>query len=234
MIRVLLVDDTRLFLEALLGILEDDPEIGSVETAADPEAAALALATFRPDVVLVNSSMRALSHVLGALGPGKVPIVALGVADDEQEIIACAEAGVVGFLFCGSPLAELVPVTLGAARGETLCPPHVTTTLMRRVAALSTAAPGPPSLDRLTQREREVLGLLEQELSNKEIARRLTIEVRTVKNHVHNILEKMDVRHRGEAVARVRGSAIRRYPSPGPDPAPPRLVPAPSGVEHSG
>ncbi len=86
-----------------------------------------------------------------------------------------------------------------------LCTPRIAALLLRRVA--EAAAPRSSGLERLTPRETEIVDLIEQGLSNKQIARRLSIELATVKNHVHNILEKLEVARRGEAVARVRALA---------------------------
>ena len=86
----------------------------------------------------------------------------------------------------------------------------MTASLLRRVAALAAGNGGGLPRAQLTSREREIVGLIDRGLSNKEIARDLGIEVATVKNHVHNILEKLQVHRRGEAAARVRGIATRR------------------------
>jgi DNA-binding NarL/FixJ family response regulator len=97
---------------------------------------------------------------------------------------------------------------LRAVKGEAVCPPRIAAGLFRRVAALSSASSDQASLQseaRLTAREAEVLALIDDGLSNKQISRRLYIEVPTVKNHVHSILDKLGARSRGEAAARVRG-----------------------------
>lgn len=211
MIRVLLLDDTRLYLEALVDVLAVAPEIGPVETAINLEGAVRQLAAFCPDVVLLNANHRSLTAHLERLAvcADHLPIVAIGVGEDEEEIIALAEAGVTGYLFRNSSLAELIPVVKSAVRGETHCPPRITAALVRRVAILKTEGRPSRRVERLTRREYEILALIEQGLSNKEIAARLSIEIRTVKNHVHNILEKMQVRHRSEAAAQMRRSIPR-------------------------
>jgi DNA-binding NarL/FixJ family response regulator len=216
MIRVLLVDDTRLYLEALAGILAVAPDIGSVETAIDAESALQQVSAFRPDVILLNTAAACSTEVVEDVARTAidVPVVALGVGENEEEVIAWAEAGVAGYLFRGSPLSELVPIIQSAVRGETPFPPRLTATLVRRVAALASEHRPATPIDCLTRREFEVLTLIEEGLSNKEIAHRLSIEVRTVKNHVHNLLGKMHVAHRGEAAARLRRAASRPVPVP--------------------
>jgi two-component system, NarL family, nitrate/nitrite response regulator NarL len=209
MIRVLLLDDTRLYLEALADLLAAAPEIGPVGTAINLTGTERQLVVFRPDVILLNADHRSLMAHLDMLArrADHLPIVAIGAAEDEKEIIALAEAGVTSYLFRSSSLTELIPVVKSAVRGETYCPPHITAALVRRVAFLKTEGrPSSQQVDRLTQREYEILTLIEQGLPNKEIAARLSIEIRTVKNHVHNILEKLQVHHRGEAAAQMRRS----------------------------
>jgi len=91
-----------------------------------------------------------------------------------------------------------------------VCSPRVAGALLRRIAALATDGRSDRVPAHLTNREREIMGLIDEGLSNKEIAKRLRIEVATVKNHVHNILEKLQVHRRGEAAARVRAALPRR------------------------
>jgi len=91
-----------------------------------------------------------------------------------------------------------------AANGEIICPPSIVGTLFRRLAVLAAQRIPQPPLERLTRREREVALLLVHDLSNREIARQLGIEIATVKHHVHNILEKLEVNRRSEAAARIQ------------------------------
>ncbi len=127
-------------------------------------------------------------------------VIALGVVEDQDSVIACAEAGIAGYATPNSSLAELVQTIRAAARGDFSCPPHIAAGLLRRLA---TVAPRelPAYQARLTLRECEIVSLIERGLSNKEIARRLGIQLATVKNHVHNILDKLGVARRADAVA---------------------------------
>ena len=90
------------------------------------------------------------------------------------------------------------------ARGESIVSPKMAASLLRRVSTLAADRAAPPAIEELTVREREIVGLIEQGLANKQIAARLNIELATVKNHVHRILEKLDVTRRGEIAARLR------------------------------
>jgi DNA-binding NarL/FixJ family response regulator len=206
LIQLLIVDDICLYREGLAGALGQQSWVSAVRTAADAAAALEHLTSFHPDVVLLNMATAGSAAILATM-LRRVPsirVVALGVREVEGEVIACAEAGVAGYLLRQQSLAELTQVVQSVARGETLCTPRTTATLLRRLATLAAARPPVPAPGYLTAREREILVLIDQGLSNKEIARRLSIEVRTVKNHVHNIFEKLQVHRRGEAAARMR------------------------------
>jgi DNA-binding NarL/FixJ family response regulator len=110
-------------------------------------------------------------------------------------------------LTCNEPLGELLVAVEDAARGEAHCSPRVAAALLHRVRMLGQTAPVVPQAEavanRLTSRELQIVALIAQGLSNKEIATRLMIELPTVKNHVHNILSKLGVKQRADAVRRV-------------------------------
>jgi two-component system, NarL family, nitrate/nitrite response regulator NarL len=204
--RVLIVDDVSLYREALASVLGREPSIDAVETADDVDAALRRLGDAPPRVVLLNMATVRSADVLDALvgAAPRTPVVALAVSETEDEVVACAEAGVAGYLIRQDSLAALVAVIHSVAKGETLCSPRVAATLLRRVAALAGERKVQAMPARLTARERQVLQLVDAGLSNKQIARRLSIDIRTVKNHVHHILEKLQVHSRGEAAACLR------------------------------
>jgi two-component system nitrate/nitrite response regulator NarL len=205
-VSVLVVDDVRLYRDGLIALLEQEPSIAYVEGVPDTETALRSLRGREFAVVLLNmrvtNSLATCRDLVASAN--SAPIVALAVSGGDDEVVAYAEAGVSGYLLRDQPHAELVATIASAARGEVPCPPQVAAALMRRVGTLAAErhiwiGPG-----RLTPREREILDLIEQGMSNKEIARLLFIEVRTVKNHVHNLLEKLKVHRRGEAAAMLR------------------------------
>jgi two-component system nitrate/nitrite response regulator NarL len=131
-------------------------------------------------------------------------VVALALPERASEVIACAEAGASGYVTEDTSLADLVLTIQAVARGELRCSPQIAGTLFRRVAALAADSRALLPAPMLTAREFEVLSLLDDGLSNKQIAHRLCIELATVKNHVHHILGKLQVNRRGEATAYLR------------------------------
>jgi len=154
-----------------------------------------------PDVVLMDMATpdgHATVRDIRRLAPG-VPVVALGIAGLEGDVLPWVEAGVAGYVTREASLEELVAVVESAARGELQCSPGIAGSLLRRVAELAADRGPGPSATRLTTREWEIVRLIEQDLSNKQIASRLGIEVATVKNHVHNLFEKLNVHRRTEA-----------------------------------
>ncbi|MDQ5821587.1 MAG: response regulator transcription factor, partial [Actinomycetota bacterium] len=156
-----------------------------------------------------------LLDVAGGDGPGvvrsllaKAPgtmVVALGVTEADDDVLPLAEAGVAGYVTRDGTVDDLLATVESVAAGETICSPRITATLLRRVALLARDRGAAAEAKRgLTHREREIVDLIDEGLSNKEIAVRLRIELATVKNHVHNILDKLHVRRRAEAAAAVR------------------------------
>ena len=205
--RVLVVDDTRLSREALTSLLEGEPWIAALDAAGDVAATMERLRNFCPDVVLLNMATVGSLAIVGAVAGADTParVVAIGVSGSEDEVIALAEAGVAGYLLRGASRRDLAMTMHSLARGESLCPPQISTALLRRVASLAAERRSQAPGAHLTAREHQVLRLIDQGLSNRQIAQHLGIEVRTVKNHVHNLLEKLHVHRRGEAAARMRG-----------------------------
>ena len=212
MIRVLVVGKIQFFSEALaLALSRPGLEVDAL--AAAPHEAGASAALQRPDVSLIDvttpEGVEALQQVKEAFPGGR--LVALGVREVETEVLACVEAGAIGYVPPDASLTDLAYRLRRAVRDEPLASPQIVATLMRRLASLS-ANGDHTGMGALTSRELEVLRLIEQGRSNKEIATRLSIEVTTVKHHVHSILEKLSVRRRGEAAALVRagGPAVGR------------------------
>jgi DNA-binding NarL/FixJ family response regulator len=207
--RVLVVDDAILYCQMLAETLAAEASIDAVETAGNADAALKLLPDDGPrTIVLVNMGMRDSTAAAGSIARAvpAAPVIALGVSDLEDEIIACVEAGVVGCLLKEDSYADLMVLITSVARGEIRCSPRVAAALLHRVTRLSRQARSAPTPGDmlLTAREREVMQLVDAGLSNQQIAHRLSIELRTVKNHVHHILVKYQVHRRAEAAALFR------------------------------
>jgi two-component system nitrate/nitrite response regulator NarL len=209
MIRVLIVAEIRLYREGLAAMLRAESEsIDVVASAAGADDAVRAMRELVPDIVLLDMAPDNawLVRALEAAVPG-TRVVALAVPENEREVLACAEAGVAGYVTRDASVEDVAAAVESAARGEVLASPRMVATLFERIATLALER-SPESIEsRLTARELEILNLIDQGLSNKEIARLLTIELSTVKNHVHNIFEKLNVSRRSEAAARHRESS---------------------------
>lgn len=202
MIAVLIVAGIRLYREGLAFFLHNRSGISIAGTARDRGEVIAHLAGSRPGVVLVDlatDESDAIVRDIKRLAPS-LPIVALGISDREPDVMSCIEAGVAGFVSREGTPDDLANAIESAARGDLQCTPQLAGSLLRRVALLASRQPIVPTESRLTGREWEIVRLIEQNFSNKEIAVRLGIEVATVKNHVHNLLDKLQMRKRAEVV----------------------------------
>jgi two-component system nitrate/nitrite response regulator NarL len=205
-VNILLIVGTRFYREGLAEALGREASIRVVGTATAAADALTRVKSLTPDVILLDTrvaGMLDLVRTLMAASPTS-RVVALALPERDSEVLTCIEAGASGYVTEDASVADLVAIVLGVARGEMRCSPRITGTLLHRVAALASGHGHTPPLRSLTARELEVLKLLDEGLSNKQIARRLNIEVATVKNHVHHILEKLHVDRRTEATAYLR------------------------------
>ena len=209
MTSVLVITDVRLYLEGLAELLTREEEVDVVGTAGDAQEALLQVTNCHPSLALLDMTMAgALDLARRILREARTTqVLSFAGPEAEDVVVACAELGVGGYLTREASLADVIIAIDGVARGETLCSPRMAPTLFRRVGDLAQQiAHRTAPAARLTRREREVITLIDQGLSNKEIAHELCIELATVKNHVHHILEKLNVRRRGEAAAQLRTS----------------------------
>ena len=222
MLRVFVAGDIRIYRDGVIVYLRGQPRFTVVGAATTGEETLELCRQSEPDVVVLDMAMPASLDLVRSLmrlaSPPKV--VALTVPDLERAVVACAEAGIAGYVSRDGSLEDVAAAVERTARGEIVIPSSVAAGLYRRVAALAAALEvagsnggiaGGQGVE-LTPRERELMSLLERGMSNKQIAGQLGIEVATVKNHIHNILEKLHVRRRSEAVACVQRPAAL-YPS---------------------
>lgn len=208
MTRVFVISNIRLYREGLSELLARDGRL-EVVGAADLPRDQQRILDAAAEVVLLDMGIPDALEAIRwlARGPARSKVVALGVSHRSQKVVACAEAGVANYICRDSSLEELVRAVQGAVRGEFDCPPKIAAALVGRVARLAERTIVDDDLY-LTPRQLEVARLLDHGLTNQEIGGRLNIEVSTVKIHVHNIMDKLGVHHRGKAVARLHHSGL--------------------------
>jgi two-component system NarL family response regulator len=205
-VRVLVVDDQALFRRGVVVVLSGNEDIQVVGEAADGEEAVAKAQELRPDVVLMDVRMPRLSgieatrHIRRSLPSTEV--LMLTVSDDEEDLYEAVKAGANGYLLKEVAIEEIADTVRAVVRHQAVVSPSMTTKLISEFRALARRVSErddlpPPGL---TEREMQVLALMAQSRSNKEIAATLFISENTVKNHVRNILEKLHLHSRMEAV----------------------------------
>jgi DNA-binding NarL/FixJ family response regulator len=202
-IRVLVADDQALVRAGIRLLVETQPDLEVVGEAEDGLTAIGEVTRTRPDVVLMDVRMPRLDGIeaarrIVALGSGAAKVVMLTTFDVDEYVFDALSAGATGFLLKHARPEELLFGIRAAADGHALVAPALTRRLIERFAMLRPRAA--PELDRLTEREREVLVLLVRGLSNTEIAGRLFVGESTVKTHVTRIFTKLGLRDRAQAV----------------------------------
>jgi DNA-binding NarL/FixJ family response regulator len=222
MIRVLLVDDQRLVRAGFRSILDGEDDIDVVAEAADGREALQAAHDHRPDVVLMDIRMPVLDglaatrHLLEDPSLTGTKVVILTTFDLDEDVYGALRAGASGFLVKDTEPEELIHAVRVVARGDALLAPSITRRLISEFAARVTRPSAAPALDRLTDREREVLSLVAAGLSNDEIARELTLSPATAKTHVSRIMTKTGMRDRAQLVvlAYESGAVTPRWLTP--------------------
>ncbi|MFL7791192.1 MAG: response regulator [Anaerolineae bacterium] len=196
-IKVLVADDHLVVREGLVVMLQGTGEFEVVGQAFDGQEAISLAEKLHPDVILIDVQMPGIGGIEAIRQIKKrVPkaqVVVLSSFDQEEYIFQSIQAGAKGYVLKDSELEELLAVVRAAARGESLLPAHIATKLVRRVSAAKIGHD-------LTKREYEVLCLMAKGMRNREIAKKLNITERTVKNHVTQVIAKLGVKSRTEAV----------------------------------
>lgn len=205
MIRVAIVDDHPVVREGLVAALEGEPDLTIVGTAGSATTLLDRASDWRPDVIVLDFEMPGLSGSAAARDIMRaVPetrILMFTMHADDDKILSAVRAGAAGYLLKGAPAGDVAKAIRDLASGGTHFPPEIAAALARGVRTPAQAA--------LTNREREVLRLVADGLSNKQIATRLNIAERTVKYHVNSVMTKLGADNRAQAVANaVRGKLL--------------------------
>jgi DNA-binding NarL/FixJ family response regulator len=210
-VRVLVVDDHPLFLDGVRAALTGADDLELVGEARDGAGALAAAAEVAPDVVLLDIGLPDTSGIEVArtllAGRPDVRVLMMTMSDDDQTVVAALRAGARGYVVKGAGRADLLGAVRTVAGGGAVFSPAVADRLGTYFASLSTL-PGRDAFPTLTEREREVLELIARRYDNRRIARELFLSDKTVRNHVSNVLGKLDVESRGEAVIRARNAGL--------------------------
>lgn len=198
-IRILVVDDHPLFREGVVHSLTAEPDLAVVGQAASGEEALRLARDLLPDVVLLDIAMPGWGGLVTAeklaTACPAIRVVMLTVAEDEDKLVAAFSAGARGYVLKGVSARELAAVVRGVDRGEVYVSPSLAAGIL---VALTRGRPADP-LEELTDKERDILKLVGQGLTNREIGEHVHLAEKTIKHYITNILQKLQVRSRVEA-----------------------------------
>ncbi len=212
-IRLLIVDDHEPFRHGLRAMLRGETDIVVVGEAADGDTALARAELLQPDVVLMDLTMpgrngleatRSILHT-----SPHVRVLVLTMADDDESVFAALQAGARGYLLKGALKGDVLRAIRGIAAGDAIFAAAVAQRLMHYFATVRPPI-GVDAFPELTGREREVLALLAHNRSNQDVADRLGLNVKTVRNHVSNICTKLEVADRTQAMIRARDAGLGR------------------------
>ena len=210
-IRLLIADDHTLFRHGIRALLSSVADIELVGEAAGGEEAVAQAAALRPDVILMDIKMPGMNGIEATrrvlAQTSGIAVVVLTMLEDDDSVFAAMRAGARGYVVKGADEAEMLRVVRAAAGGEALFGPAIAERLM---AFFSDAGPLPRarSFPDLTDRERDVLGLIARGHSNAQIADRLFLSPKTVRNHISSIFDKLQVTDRAQAIVRAREAGM--------------------------
>jgi DNA-binding NarL/FixJ family response regulator len=210
-IRILIADDHQLFRDGLRALLTSDPEAELVGEAATGEEAIARAADLQPDVIVMDIQMPGLNGIEAVRqivrASPHVSILMVTMFDDDPSVFSAMRAGAKGYLLKGAKHAEMIRAIHAVANGEAIFSPPIAVRMMEFFNTMKPAAP-PQAFPELSDREREILGLIAQGYKNAEIADRLVLSEKTVRNHISNIFSKLQVADRAEAIIRAREAGL--------------------------
>ncbi len=210
-VRILIADDHPLFREGVRAMLHREPTITVVGEATTGAEAISYAAELTPDVILMDLQMPGVNGIEATREILRqrphLPILVLTMFEDDDSVFAALRAGARGYLLKGADKAETVRAIRAVANGEVIFGPGVAQRIIGLFASDLHPSP-PPPFPELTEREREILTLIAQGWSNREIAEHLVVSLKTVRNHVSNIFSKLEVVDRQQAMRRARNSGL--------------------------
>lgn len=210
-LRILIAEDSAPFREGLRNLLQSADSLEVVGEATSGQEAIQLANQLQPDIVLMDVQMPGLNGIEATrqivYTSPHISILMLTMFEDDESVFAALRAGARGYLLKGALKAEIVRAIQGVASGEAIFGPSIARRLMQYFAAPRPAAP-PQAFPELTEREREILELIAQHHTNIEIADRLSLSPKTVRNHVSNIFTKLQVIDRAQAIIRAREAGL--------------------------
>jgi len=210
-IRVLTADDHQLFRDGVRALISSAPDMELIgEAATGDEAVALAL-ELQPDVVLMDIQMPGANGIEAtrqiARASPTVGILMVTMFDDDPSVFAAMRAGARGYILKGAKHAEMLRAIRAVASGEAIFSPRLAVRMIEFFSAMAPAAT-PQVFPELTEREREILSLIAQGLRNTEVAERMAISEKTVRNYITSIFSKLQVADRAQAIVRAREAGL--------------------------
>lgn len=210
-LRILIAEDSAPFRQGLRSLLQSVDALEVVGEATSGQAAIQLAGQLQPDIVLMDLQMPGLNGIEATrqivYTSPHISILMLTMFEDDESVFAALRAGARGYLLKGALKAEIVRAIQGVASGEAIFGPTIARRLMQYFSAPRPAAP-PQAFPELTEREREILDLIAQHHTNVEIAERLSLAPKTVRNHVSNIFTKLQVIDRAQAIIRAREAGL--------------------------
>jgi DNA-binding NarL/FixJ family response regulator len=214
MIQLLIADDHRLFRDGLKALLSVTEDIQIVGEAASGEDALKQSASLQPDIILMDINMPGMNGIQTTQRIlEKLPttgIIMLTMLEDDTSIFNAMRAGARGYLLKGASAEEVLQVIRAVADGQALFGPTIAARLMNyfKDLAVRPVAPTQSPFPELTERELEILRLISQGLNNPEIAQKLVLSPKTVRNHITNIFSKLQLANRAQAIVRAREAGL--------------------------
>ncbi len=210
-IRILIADDHRHFREGLRALLLSAPDVEVVGEAGTGDETVTLAGRLQPDVILMDLQMPGLNGIEATrrvlhTSP-HISILVISMFEDDDSVFAALQAGARGYLLKGALKAEILRAIRAVASGEAIFGPVIARRLMSYFATPRPAA-AVQAFPELTEREQEILALIAQHKTNPEIAARLSLSPKTIRNHVSNIFDKLQVADRGEAIIRARDAGL--------------------------
>jgi len=211
-VNIIVLTPIRILGEGLETCLSRRTDIRLLATVPDLAGLRAALRTATPDLVLIDVTQGTDLEEIRSIAAERpdLALMALGLREQRQEVIRCGRAGFAGYVAREATIETLCQAMLELVEGRLQCSAEISRDLLRALFGMELRSQAPQPNKTLTKREGEVLQLIGRGLSNKEIARELSLSTATIKHHVHGVLGKLNVTRRAQAVRCVHESALGR------------------------